>query len=61
VAGSLIGTRKTHALLSERLRGSGARQEPIVFSEDASVAAQVPDRYAEMRKMRWGRGVPRVL
>jgi hypothetical protein len=50
VASRLIGKWKTYASLSERLRGNAVSEEAVEFSEDASVAAKVPERYSEFLK-----------
>jgi hypothetical protein len=50
VAGRLIGKWKTHASLSERLRGNAVREETVEFSEDAAVATKVPEKYSEFLK-----------
>ncbi|MDX1565794.1 MAG: hypothetical protein R3236_10325 [Phycisphaeraceae bacterium] len=50
VASRLIGTWKTDAALSKRLRGRAMPVEKIMFTEDAAVAEKVPDRYAKRFK-----------
>ena len=50
VASRLIGKWKTHASLSERLRGNAVREDTVEFSEDSSVAAKVPEAYSEFLK-----------
>jgi hypothetical protein len=50
VASRLIGTWKTHAALSARLRGTTVREVTMVFTEDASIAAKVPGEYADFLK-----------
>ncbi|MBI5722376.1 MAG: hypothetical protein HZA50_00300 [Planctomycetes bacterium] len=52
VAGRLIGKWKTNAAISERLRGETVKEETVIFAEDASVAAKVPDKYAEALKQK---------
>ena len=52
VGSRLIGKWKTHASLSERLQGNAGREETVVFVEDKTVAAKVPDRYTEALKQK---------
>jgi len=52
VGSRLIGKWKTHASLSERLQGNAGREETAVFVEDKTIAAKVPDRYAEALKQK---------
>jgi hypothetical protein len=50
VASRMVGTWMTHADLSARLNGNAAREETIVFAEDASIADKVPETYSEFLK-----------
>ena len=52
IGSRLIGKWKTHASLSERLRGETNEVPTVVFVEDKTVAAKVPDRYAEALKQK---------
>ncbi len=52
VGSRLIGKWKTHASLSERLQSKTNEVPTVVFVEDETVAAKVPDRYAEALKQK---------
>jgi hypothetical protein len=52
IGSRLIGKWKTHASLSERLRGKTNEVPTVVFVEDKTVAAKVPDFYAEALKQK---------
>jgi hypothetical protein len=52
VGSRLIGKWKTHASLSERLQGNAGPEETVIFAEDKTVAAKLPDRYGEALKQK---------
>jgi hypothetical protein len=52
IGSRLIGKWKTHASLSERLRGETNEWPTVVFVEDKTVAAKVPALYSEALKQK---------